>query len=132
MRGYAREVAFATVYQELINSNSADSLDYSMFDESKLTDDDKQFVANLVQYVNSHQADIDSIISQLSTSFKLDRIYRIDLSVLRLAIAELQSTDTPVPVVINEAVVIAKKYSTSKSVSYVNGILAQYVRRNNG
>lgn len=132
MRGYAREVAFATVYQELINSNSADSLDYSMFDESKLTDDDKQFVANLVQYVNSHQADIDSIISQLSTSFKLDRIYRIDLSVLRLAIAELQSTDTPAPVVINEAVGIAKKYSTSKSVSYVNGILAQYVRRNNG
>lgn len=128
MRGYAREVAFAIVYQGLINSQPLQS-DFSMFDESKLTEADKQFVTELVDYVNSNVQNIDNAIAELSKAFKLDRIYRIDLSVLRLAIAEMSCQDTPKPVVINEAVGIAKKYSTPKSVSFVNGILAQYLRQ---
>ena len=67
----------------------------------------------------------------MSKSFKLSRIYRIDLAILELAIWEIDHTETPYQVVINEAVGLAKKYSTEKSVSYVNGVLAAFVRGKN-
>ncbi|MBQ3067205.1 MAG: transcription antitermination factor NusB [Clostridia bacterium] len=126
MRGYAREVAFCKIFAYII----AEDLDgdFSQFDKEKLTDEDLQFAQSLVEGVVEHKAELDGIISELSQSFKLDRIYRPDLAALELALYEMQHTDTPHPVVINEVVGIVKRYSTEKSVRYVNGILAAYER----
>ncbi len=125
MRGYAREVAFCKIYSYTMCSQIDE--DYSQFDEEKLGED-VDFAKSLVSGVVSSKQKLDGIISELSTSFKLERIYRIDLAILELAIWEMKFMDTPHPVVINEAVSIAKKYSTEKSVSYVNGVLAGFER----
>ena len=86
------------------------------------------FADTLVKGVIGQKQSLDSVVAEFSRSFKLNRIYRPDLAALELALYEMKNCDTPHPVVINEAVDIAKKYSTEKSVSYVNGILAAYER----
>lgn len=126
MRGYAREAAFCKVYAYIMTSGYDG--DFSQFDQDKLTDDDILFAGGLVNGVIEKKSEIDKSIAELSRAFKLSRIYRIDLAVLELAIYEISNCDTPAAVVINEAVGIAKKYSTEKSVSFVNGILAAYLR----
>lgn len=126
MRSYAREVAFCKVYSYLM-SGDYDG-DFSQFDADKLTEEDLAFADTLVKGVIGQKQSLDSVVAEFSRSFKLNRIYRPDLAALELALYEMKNCDTPHPVVINEAVDIAKKYSTEKSVSYVNGILATYER----
>lgn len=126
MRGYARETAFCKVYTYIM-TDKYDG-DFSVFEQEKLTEEDVKFADGLVCRVIDEKAQLDSVISELSKSFKLSRIYRIDLALLELAIAEMRYCDTPAPVVINEVVGLAKKYSTEKSVSFVNGVLAGYLR----
>lgn len=126
MRSYAREVAFCKVYSYLM-SGDYDG-DFSQFDADKLTEEDLTFADTLVKGVIGQKQSLDSVVAEFSRSFKLNRIYRPDLAALELALYEMKNCDTPHPVVINEAVDIAKKYSTEKSVSYVNGILAAFER----
>ena len=126
MRSYAREVAFCKIYTYLMSG--VNDGDLSQFDETKLDEADVQFATDLIGGVVSEKEHLDKIVSEFSRSFKLTRIYRPDLAALELALYEMIHLDTPHPVVINEAVTIIKKYSTDKSVSYVNGILAAYER----
>lgn len=126
MRSYARETAFCKVYTYVMTGNFDG--DFSQFDAEKLTEDDVAFATELVNKVIEHKAEIDGKIAELSVAFKLSRIYRPDLAALEIAIAEMSYMDTPHPVVINEAVSIAKKFSTEKSVSFVNGVLAGFER----
>jgi len=130
MRSYAREVAFAKIYQKIVGGNFSD--DFEMFDEKSLDEEDKQFALSLAQTTLDHTAHADEIIERFARGYKLERIYKIDLAIMQLALCEMDFTDTPAPVVINEAVSIAKKYSTEKSVSFVNGILGAYLRSKNG
>lgn len=126
MRSYAREVAFCKIYTYIMRQDFDG--DFTQFDQSKLDDADLQFAQSLVEGIIANKTEIDGIIADLSKQFKLSRIYRPDLAALELGIYEIQHTDTPYPVVIDEVVGFAKKYSTDKSVSFVNGILASFVR----
>ncbi|MBR2985326.1 MAG: transcription antitermination factor NusB [Clostridia bacterium] len=129
MRGYAREVAFCKIYTYIMSESFEP--EFSQFDSSKLTEEDLAFATKIVEGVIEHKEEIDGIIAELSKSFKLSRIYRLDLAILELAIFEMKYMDTPHPVVINECVTIIKDYSTEKSVNFVNGILAQFERGTN-
>ena len=73
--------------------------------------------------------EICDIISKHLKGYTLNRIYKVDLSILKIAVYEIMFSNlqTPNSVVINEAVELAKKYSTDKSYSFVNGILASIV-----
>lgn len=126
MRSYAREIAFCKVYTFIMRQDFDG--DFSQFDNSKLDENDLEFAKTLVEGVIEHKSELDGIIAELSKQFKLSRIYRPDLAALELALYEMKYMDTPHPVVINEAVGFAKKYSTDKSVSFVNGILASFTR----
>ena len=125
MRSYAREAAFCKIYTYIMSGNFDG--DFSQFEQG-LTEEDIDFATTLVKGVIDEKEQLDAIVANFSKSFKLSRIYRLDLAALEMAIWEINNTDTPRPVAINEAVSLAKKYSTEKSVSYVNGILAAYVR----
>ena len=126
MRSYAREVAFCKVYTHIMGGAVDDDL--SQFEADKLTEEDVAFISTLVNGVIENKPQLDGIVAEYSRAFKLHRIYRPDLAALELALYEMLHLDTPHPVAINEAVGIVKKYSTEKSVSYVNGILAAYER----
>ena len=74
--------------------------------------------------VLDHLDEIDVIIDNHSTGWRLSRMPAIDRTILRMGVYELRYTDTPVGVVVSEAVELAKRYSTAKSGSFVNAVLA--------
>ena len=67
----------------------------------------------------------------LKDDWKLSRISKMDLAILKLAIYEIKFSDVPYKVSINEAVELAKKYGEDKSKNFVNGVLASIVKENN-
>ena len=84
----------------------------------------REFSSELVSGVLSHRLEIDAKIAEVSSNWKLSRMGRVDLNVIRIAIFELfYCEDIPPRVSINEAVDLGKKYGTEKSGAFVNGIL---------
>ena len=78
----------------------------------------------LASGVREHLTEIDAEIEKQSTGWRITRMPAVDRTILRIAVYELMYTDTPVGVVVSEAVELAKTYSTAKSGSFVNGVLA--------
>lgn len=77
----------------------------------------------------SHLEEIDAVITENATNWTFERIAKVDLSILRLAIYEMKYTDVPQKVAVNEAVEIAKIYSTEKSPKFVNGVLGSVIKK---
>ncbi len=78
----------------------------------------------LVKGVTDNLDDINGILEAASHNWKLARMPVVDRSVLRVAVFELNHTETPVGVIISEAIELAKRYSTERSGAFVNGVLA--------
>ena len=88
----------------------------------------KDYALNIIQNYQNHQANIDEIIKSYSKGWDFDRLVKMDKDILRIAISELlYIKETPIKVVCDEAVELAKKYSTDDSSSFVNGILAKVI-----
>ncbi len=84
----------------------------------------KAFAETLIKGVVNNLAEIDGIIDQHSTNWALDRMARVDLSLLRLSVFELlYLPDVPSNVAINEAIEIGKRYGTQDTPPFINGIL---------
>jgi N utilization substance protein B len=84
----------------------------------------RPFAEKLVRGVRAHQAELDAQIQSASRNWRLERMARVDRNLLRLALYELKhADDVPAKVAINEAIEIAKRYGTSESSAFVNGIL---------
>ena len=84
----------------------------------------------LYEGVRANVSEIDETISKLAVDWKLERIMRVDLSILRLAIYEMVFVDDiPVSVSINEAVELAKRYGGDADASFINGVLGGVARR---
>lgn len=124
-RSRGREVALQVLYQ--IEQNSEVPLEeVRSFIQRRLLDDRKlcEFTEVLISGVKEHQAQIDSIISSVAENWRLDRMAAIDRNILRLGAFEmLFCPDVPAKVAINEALELAKRYSTAQSSRFVNGIL---------
>ena len=125
-RKKSREYAFRLVFEKFFHEPD---IDLEFEDEDfVLVDEDKSFANELIGGVNSHYDEILNIVKDKTEGYVLDRIYKVDLAILVLAIYELKfSTDTPQNVIINEAIELSKKYSTDKSYSFVNGVLAKVI-----
>jgi len=82
------------------------------------------YLAKLVEGVEVHQQELDTLIRQHSEHWRLERMAAVDRNLLRLALYELlHQPEVPAKVVINEAVELAKRYGSEESGSFVNGIL---------
>ncbi|MDD6035368.1 MAG: transcription antitermination factor NusB [Lachnospiraceae bacterium] len=78
--------------------------------------------------VCSHKAEIDDMLSKTTSGWKLERIGKVELALLRLALFEMKFDDEiPAGVAINEAVELAKKYGADASPGFINGVLAKFV-----
>lgn len=123
MRKTARENAFKLIFEKLINADS-DELGYAALTEG-LDENDKNFLDTLLCGVETEKEFLKSVVSRFLRGFNLDRIYKIDLAILYVSCYEiLFLTDVPDKVSVNEAVELAKTYSTDKSPAFVNGVLA--------
>ena len=137
MRSLARETAFKVIYKSLCLNGDL-SID-ELLEEDKITEqedkdyiEDSKFVKELVSLYEQNREQINSLINSKLKGYTPERVYRIDRAILATAIAELLFyKQTPYKVVINEAVEMAKKYSTEKSYSFVNGVLKVLVEEQN-
>lgn len=80
-------------------------------------------LSELVKKILSQKLKLDTIIEEAASSWPIDKINKIDLAILRLAVYELRNTKTPPKVIIDESVEIAKEYGSESSPSFVNGVL---------
>ena len=130
-RRKTREALMQMLYQMEVQGDFSEEARKS-FMERFLEDgsDVKYFEAAFNAYINNNN-DIDDLIESYSKGWKLDRLAKVDLSVLRLAVAEmlyLKDGSIPPAVSINEAAELAKSFGTDGSASFVNGILGRIIR----
>jgi len=79
----------------------------------------------LTSGVLEHLDDIDALIDEHATGWRISRMPAVDRTIIRMGVYELRYTDTPVGVVVSEAVELAKRYSTARSGAFVNAVLAK-------
>ncbi len=129
-RSKAREVAMQLLYQYSITGELTpveNSIDILEIDE--ITPQNEEYFKNVFKEFEEVKGDIDEIISLNSRTWKFDRIAKVDLAILRLALFEMIYIDSiPKKVSLNEAIELAKKFSTEKSYKYVNGLLGGYLK----
>ena len=93
------------------------------------TPEEAQFLAGRFQAIVEKLDEIDRMLSEVSSGWKLNRMAKVDLTILRLAVYEMHfDDDIPLKVAINEAVELAKKFGGDDSPSFVNGVLAKLAK----
>ena len=125
-RKRSREIAMELLFSMEISKNSYEETiecfveDYEM----DLKTIDLEYIKEVVKSVVDHKEEIDEIIKNSLINWTIERVSKVNLIIVRLAIAEmLYINDVPEVVAINEAIELTKKYSDDKSVSFVNGAL---------
>ncbi len=122
LRREARERALELSYEK---EQRGDELDPLL---ASLTLPPEPYTERLLRAVDALLAELDAEISSRLRGWTIERLPVMDLLVLRLAVAELQTTDTPTGVVLAEAVDLASRYGTDDSSKFVNGVLAAIAR----
>jgi transcription antitermination protein NusB len=82
-----------------------------------------EFMETLVRGASEHASEIDRRITEKSENWRLERMPAVDRNILRLAVYEMNELKTPAPVVIDEALELARQFSGDESVSFINGVL---------
>ncbi|MFI3207867.1 MAG: transcription antitermination factor NusB [Eubacteriales bacterium] len=96
--------------------------------EEEINESDKEFIENRCRLIDEKLDEIDDLLNERTTGWKTSRMNKVDLAILRLACFELKyDEEIPTGVAINEAVELAKKYSSDEGPAFVNGVLAKLV-----
>lgn len=132
-RHKAREISFKYVYQIafgqplIVEENGF--WDMALEDDKNLNEEDKVFIEGIVNGVKEHLDEIDKVIFSKIAGRSMDRVFKVDLAILRIAVYELLYVkELSYKVVVNEAVEIAKKYGKDNSHTFINGILREVIK----
>ncbi|WP_416200879.1 MAG: Transcription antitermination protein NusB [Thermocaproicibacter melissae] len=121
-RTKSREQAFILTFERSFSHDTIENIiDVSETSHSIRIE---EFAEKLAQGVEDHEAELDEVISKYIRGWTMNRLSRVSLAILRLAIYEMKyEEDIPVSVSINEAVKLAKKYGGAEDAPFVNGVL---------
>ncbi len=122
-RRKGRELALQMLYQWDVSREPVEAIVESSPEISKAGDAAREFARGLVEGTIDRVEEIDKILIETSEHWRLGRMSTVDRNVLRLAVYELLTKSTPASVVINEALEVAKRFSSPESVAFVNGVL---------
>ena len=112
------------LYQREMQGDQSDQALEEFYEMRGLSPSGKRFCNELLEGWMQHREEIDEVIAKNARNFEFNRLSAVDRNVLRIACHEiLFRSDIPAPVAINEAIEIAKKYSTEDSGKFVNGVL---------
>ena len=128
MRRASREYVFKLVFEYTFYGAENDTTLEFMLSDADLTEEDKSYIRERYDGVTANAERLKALLASKLERYTVDRLYRPDMVVLLIALYELEKGDTPVGIVVNEAVDLAKKYGTEKSGGFVNGVLAKFVR----
>ncbi|MGA2095275.1 MAG: transcription antitermination factor NusB [Candidatus Acidiferrum sp.] len=123
LRTKGREFAMQMLFQWDMSEQPPAKLEAKFWRAAKAAESTREFANRLFEGAVKDTAAIDELIVKQAENWRLERLAVIDRAILRLAIYELLTTDTPPKVILNEAVDLAKKFSSEEAGSFVNGIL---------
>lgn len=126
-----REQAFKILYSlEIQKQENLEEAIELYIESNEIVDENaRRYITDVVFGIEKNKEQIvNKIEKNLKSDWKIERISKIDLAILKLAIYEIKYTDVPFKVVINEAVELAKKYGEETSKNFVNGVLASVVK----
>lgn len=129
-RTATREQAFKLLYSLEIQKDYEEKQIDIYIEQNEIIDENaRNYIRNTIQGIMNKQKEIQKTISMyLKGDWSIERISKVNLSILEIAIYEIKQEETPYKVVINEAVELAKKYGDTTSQAFINGILASVVQ----
>ena len=133
-RRKSREIAMTLLFEMSINKEDYNEIinNFKEHTDMDLTDVDMEYVERTLKGVQENTKTIDSSIEQHLINWKLYRLSKIDLAILRTSTYEiLFEKEIPNRVAVNEGIELAKKYSEEKSFQFINGVLGNMIKENN-
>lgn len=129
-RSRARAIVLQILYQDDLNPTQPEDVKIR-FVNSRLKNNQAliNFADQLILGVRQHRDELDDQLATIADNWRLSRMAATDRNVLRLGAYELLHTDTPAPVVINEAIELARRYGSDQSAQFVNGVLDRLLKR---
>ena len=95
-------------------------------EEEEISKEDSEYIRNKYENIVEHLEEIDASVNEKAKGWKTSRMAKVELSLIRLAVYEIQyDEDIPAGVAINESVELAKKYGADSSPAFINGVLAK-------
>jgi len=124
-RRKSRELALQMLFQSDMGKQDAEQVRKSFWSERQEMDESvRDFADDIFRIATERSAAIDEIIEKHAANWKLERMAAVDRNVMRAAVAEFMGfPQTPAPVIINEALEIARKFSSPEAVNFINGVL---------
>jgi N utilization substance protein B len=128
-RRKAREIALQMLYQMEVNPGEPEAALELFWKGLSASQQVKEFVNRIVEGVHVRQEEIDQLLAKHSEHWRLNRMDRVDKSILRMGVFEIMfCEDIPVKVAMNEAVDLGKKFGAAESGAFINGILDKISR----
>jgi transcription antitermination protein NusB len=129
-RRKSRELAMQMLFQADVGKQTPDEVRQTFWQaRDDVEDDTRGFTEDIFRVATAREAEIDALIEEHSANWKLARMAAVDRNLLRTAVAELVGfPGTPAPIVINEALEIARRYSAPESINFLNGVLDAIAR----
>ena len=122
-RRKAREQTLQLLFQEEITHYEAEQIRQTFWESNPTDEQTRQFAEYLFEQYLLNRDEVDRRIRCHAENWRLERMATVDRNILRVAVCEFLYTETPKIVIIDEAIEIARKYSTDESTEFVNGIL---------
>jgi transcription antitermination protein NusB len=132
-RRKSRELAMQMLFQADVGKQTAAQVEQNFWTAREEADaETRGFCEDIFRVAMARQEEIDHLIESNSAHWRLQRMPAVDRNVLRTAVAEMLGfPSTPVPVVINESLEIARRYSAPESLNFLNGVLDAIARQRN-
>jgi N utilization substance protein B len=128
VRRKGRELALQVLYQLDMSGETSEQGLHAFADSFDVSPKARAFAWDLVRGVREQRIDIDAQVEAASENWKLERLAQIDATVIRIAVYEL-THGLPMEIAINEAVEVARRYGTTESAAFVNGVLDAVAKR---
>jgi N utilization substance protein B len=127
-RHRSRQRAVQVLYQADIRNQAVEAAISDFYDTLYSEETEEQpivdeFMESLAKGTEKHRAELDAMISSKSEHWRIERMPVVDRNILRMAVYEMQELKTPPPVVIDEALELARQFSNDESVPFINGVL---------
>lgn len=123
LRRKSREFALQMLFEWDMARQKPARIEQNFWRSARAADSTRKFAAQLFQGAVAEADKSDALVEKLSENWRLDRLAAVDRNILRLAIFELRYGTAPARVVMDEALELAKKFSSEDSASFLNGIL---------
>lgn len=124
-----RELAFTLIFEKIFNEELTVNEIVDIAIDAEIIKSDNLFAISLAQMTDEHREEFDEIISENAVGWRIERLPKVSVAILRLALCEIMYIESiPVRVSANEAVELAKKFGTKDDASFINGLLGKVIR----